>query len=145
MEKFLLVMLVFERGFSQIVQNVLRYFEQLFSFIEVIPNGVSFRWAVVISYDFCDDSFPPVRSAVNANDWWREVESSARSFVRFKSDLSFEAAPSTNDGTIIGLYEERVIAVARHIIVIFLSESFLNRSGNVERNSEQNRDGRSGC
>ena len=87
-------------------------------FIEIIPNGVIAWWAGVVSDDFRNDSFPAVRSAVNAHDGGREVVVTAGGFVRFESDLSFETAFGANDSAIFGLNEEYIITSTGHITFV---------------------------
>ena len=96
-----LVVFVFEARFSENVENVFWRTAPFFVLFEVIPDGVSARGAAMASDDFGYDCFPPFWPAVNPSDWRGEVEISARRFVRFESDLGFEATLCANDCTII--------------------------------------------
>ena len=82
----------------------------------------------MITDDFGDDSSPTVWPAVNSDDRGRELETSAGggSFMWVESDLSFETTLGADDGTIVGLNEVNIIAIARHILV-FLRETLLNK------------------
>ena len=82
-----LVVFVFEARFSENVENVFWRTAQFFVLFEVIPDGVIAGRAGVITDDFGDDGFPPVRATVNANDGWGEVEVNDRRLVRFEGDF----------------------------------------------------------
>ena len=77
-----LVVFVFEFGFSQDLQNILRRAALFFPNLEVRPNRVISRRPGMVSHDFGNDSFPTVRSAVNSDDRRGEVVIAARRLVR---------------------------------------------------------------
>ena len=82
-----LVVFIFKGGSPEEVEDILRTVNAVSECFEVIPYGVRTRGAGVITDDFGDDGFPPVRAAVNANDGRGEVEVNDRRLVRFEGDF----------------------------------------------------------
>ena len=84
----------------------MRAIERFFARVKVFPNWVFLWGSRVNTSDFCDDSFPTVRSIVDPRDGGREIEDVTRGLVWFEGDFGLDTAVCTDDGTIVGLDEE---------------------------------------
>ena len=67
--------------------------------------------------DFRDDSFPPIWSAVNANERRGVFEMSDAGFVRFDANFGFDTAVGAYYSGVFGLNEVLNVAIARHTLV----------------------------
>ena len=110
-------MFIFETRFAEKLKNRTRRGTLVRIVLEIIPNGVVLRWSGMVTNDFRNDSFPAIRSAVNSDNRWGELETGATwgSFMRFESNLSFKTTFSANNSTIVRLDKKCVVTRTGHI------------------------------
>ena len=89
-----LVMFILKFTGPQQIDNNFRASNFMLKFLEIFPDGISLRGAGVSANDFGDDSFPPVRSAVNSNEGWCVFEMGDAGFMRFDAYFGFQTAVS---------------------------------------------------